>query len=144
MIGDRSVRPRKARSRRAFKVGFVAIATLIVAACGPMGPLRVGTIQLGRSLNADKSVAASATTFKPYETVYVSLLTEGAGKGTVAVSWRYAGQVIAQSERSVAYTQNAASEFHLQNAAGFPVGEYTVEIMLDGQTVATRNFRVVI
>src|SRR5262249_56386388 len=113
-----------------------------VAACGPSGPLRVGAVQLGRSLNADHSVAFSTATFKPHETVYVSLLTEGSGKGTVGVRWRYGTQVIGDTKQAVSFTRNAVTEFHLQNAQGFPPGEYSVDISIDGQTVATRNFRV--
>ncbi len=41
-------------------------------------PITVDTIQIGRSLNADQSVASQTTTFKPNETVYVSALEQRA------------------------------------------------------------------
>ena len=123
--------------------GYGGLTLLLAAslACGP-GSLRVATIQLGRSLNADNSVGISTTSFKPQDTIYVALLTEGAGRGTVAVRWLYAGQVIGQGSRAVAYKGNGVTEFHLQNARGFPAGEYAVEVSVDGQVVGVRNFRI--
>jgi hypothetical protein len=42
----------------------------------------------------------------------------------------------------VSYNERAATEFHFSAADGFPVGEYSVEILLDGKSVGTRTMRV--
>jgi hypothetical protein len=120
----------------------IAVATLS-AACGPSEPLKASTIQVGRSLNSDDSINAHTTTFKPNETVYVSVINEAAGKGAVAVRWVYAGQTISQESRDVRYTREGATAFHLQSpSAGFPEGEYRVEVQVDGQPAGARDFRV--
>lgn len=100
------------------------------------------TIQLGRSLNPDNSVASHTTTFKPNETVYVSVLTTDTGASTIGAKWSYAGRVIDEPKKDVSYKGSAATEFHLQSAGGFPPGEYKVEIFVDGAPAGSRTFRV--
>jgi hypothetical protein len=123
-------------------LGLLVGALLALAGCGPSGPLKVETIQLGRSLNPDNSVADHTTAFRPSDTVYVSVLTSGPGKGTISVRWTYAGQVIDQPQREVAYRDTAATAFQLANSGGFPVGNYAVEVSIDGESAGSRNFTV--
>jgi hypothetical protein len=131
-----------ARRRR----GVHPIASILfafLAGCGPRH-LHVSTIQLGRSLNADSTVAEHTTSFKPDDTIFVSVLTSGMGAGTISVRWTYAGRVIAEPKKQVSYTIPAATDFRLQSPAGFPVGEYSVEVFVDGQSVGTRTFHVAV
>lgn len=123
--------------RRCALVLFVALI-----ACGPQDPLRVDTIQLGRSLNPDNSVGQHTTTFKPLDTMYVSVLTPEKGRATIGVRWTYAGRVVSEPSKDVSYKGPAATEFHIQNSSGFPPGEYSVEVFLDGQSVGKRDYRV--
>ena len=44
------------------------------------GPLQLANIQIGRSLNQDRSIASITTLFKPSETVYVSVQTGAPAK----------------------------------------------------------------
>lgn len=110
--------------------------------CGLGQALRVTSVQLGRSLNADGTVANHTTSFAPGDTVYVSVVTTGAGSGVIGVRWMYSGRVVGEPKKQVSYTDVAATEFHLQSATGFPPGDYTVEAFFDGQSVGTRAFRV--
>jgi hypothetical protein len=113
------------------------------AACGPREPLKVKTIQVGRSLNSDDSVGTFTTTFKPNETIYVSLINDVPGKGTVSVRWVYAGHTVREEKKDVSYTREGATEFHMQSpSGGFPPGEYRVELQVDGQPIGARDFRV--
>jgi hypothetical protein len=124
----------------------VRLTTLIlctcVAACGSSRPLHITAIQLGRSLNSDHSVAEFTTVFAPHDTVYLSVLTRGGGSGTISVRWTYGGKVVAEPKKRVADRDVAATDFPLQSAGGFPPGEYSAEIFLDGKSVGTRTFRV--
>ena len=114
----------------------------MLAACRSNDPLRVNTIQLGRGLNPDNTVSGHTTRFKPTDTIYVAVLTDNAGSGTVAARWTFAGRVVSEPQKQVSYRGAAATEFHIQNSGGFPAGEYQVEILLDGKPIATREFRV--
>lgn len=118
------------------------VSLALCGACGSQAPLRVDTIQLGRSINPDGTVAAHTTQFKPTDTIYVSILTANTGAGTVGVRWTYAGRLVGEPSRQVKYTGPAATEFHLANSGGFPAGAYKVEAFIDGQPVGERAFHV--
>lgn len=124
------------------QIALFAVALAGTAACQPSGPLEVTTIQLGRRLNSDNSVAEHTTRFRPADTIYVAVLTAGPGSGTIGVRWLYAGQLISEPEQTVSYNSQAATEFHIQNSGGFPPGSYQVEVFLDGKSIDERNFRV--
>jgi len=130
------------RSRTLLVVTAVIALGLVAAGCRPSGPLRVTTIQTGKSLNSDKSVGNHTTRFKPDDTMFASVLTDGPGSGTIGVRWRFSGRLVSEETRNVSYRDHAATEFHIQNSSGFPEGEYTVEILVDGQSFATRALRV--
>jgi len=121
--------------------GLTALAACVaLVACSQ--PLTVGTIQLGRSLNEDSSVASQTSTFKPQETVYVSVLNPERGEGTLGVKWYFGSQLLSEREKPVAFKGAGATEFNLQSATGFPLGDYSVEVFLNGQSVGRRNFDV--
>jgi hypothetical protein len=119
----------------------LALAVLL-AGCGSGPPLTVSSIQLGRSLNADGTVGSFSTTFAPTDTVYVVVLTAGAGDATFSVRWIHAGRVLDEPKKQVSLKDRAATAFHLQSATGFPPGDYTVEVLMNGQPIGTRQFTV--
>jgi hypothetical protein len=121
---------------------LLTVGLFVCAACGPSEAVRITTIQLGRSLNPDNTVASHTTVFKPGETVYVSALNTEPGYGTVGARWTYAGRVIDEPKKDVSYKGAAATEFHLQGARGLPAGDYEVEIFVNGASVGKRTFRV--
>ena len=117
-------------------------AVVCVVACGPSEPLNVTTIQTGKSLNTDHSVGTHATTFRPKDTMYVSVLTAGRGAGTITVKWTFGGQVIHQVTRKVSYNGQAATDFRFQAGDGFPAGDYIVDVIVDGKPLETRRLKV--
>jgi hypothetical protein len=121
---------------------LLAGAALVVAAACSTGPLELANIQVGRSLNQDRSIASITTLFKPNETVYVSVQTKAGGKGVIGVKWKYGSQVIDEPTKQVDYSGPASTEFHLRNSGGFPPGDYSVEVFIDGVQVGSRNFKV--
>ncbi|MGE0816115.1 MAG: hypothetical protein AB7O28_15130 [Vicinamibacterales bacterium] len=121
---------------------FVAAAALAVLAAACSKPIAVDTIQLGRSLNADQSVAAQATTFKPNDTIYVAALNSSRGNGVISVKWYYGSQLLSEREKTVKFQGAGATSFNLQSASGFPEGDYSVEVFADGVSVGKRTFNV--
>jgi hypothetical protein len=119
---------------------FLSVAVLAVCGAGCGSSLSVASIQLGRGVNADSTVAGHTTTFKPDETVYIGVVTAGVGTGRIRVRWMYEGRVVGEPTKQV--RDAGATEFHLQNAGGFPPGEYSAEVFLDDQSAGTRTFRV--
>jgi hypothetical protein len=122
----------------------IAVLAAALSGCEAKEPLRVVQIQLGRSLNADSTIAAPAFSFKPHDTVFLSVMTAGRGSGTVSVRWTYAGHLIDEPKKQVhyAYKDSAATDFRLESAMGFPQGEYSAEVFVDGRPSGTKTFRV--
>ena len=116
------------------------LGVFLMVACG--SDLRVTTIQQGRSLNADHTVAGHTSRFLPNETIYVSVQVAGAGSGVVSVRWTYVDidRVVGEPKKDVSGA--GATEFHLQNAGGFPTGEYKVEAFLNGVSAGSKTFQV--
>jgi hypothetical protein len=118
----------------------LAITVLAIGvACS--GPLALTNIQVGRALNQDRSISSITTLFKPNETVYVAVQT-GAGKGVISVRWKFGDHLIDEPSKKVDYDGPSSTEFHLQNSGGFPPGDYSVEVLIDGVSVGTRAFKV--
>jgi hypothetical protein len=113
-----------------------------VAACGPSEPLNVVAIQTGRSLNTDHSVGRHTGTFRPKDTMYVSVLSVGRGAGTITVTWSFGGRLIHQVTRKVSYNDQAATDFRLQPGDELPLGDYAIEVLVDGKTIETRRVKV--
>lgn len=127
---------------RITNITALALVLLCATGCLRAEPLRASTIQLGRALGTDNSIAAHATTFKPGDVVYVSVLTEAPGSGSIVARWSFAGQPVTEETKKVSYSGAAATEFHFQSADGFKPGPYKVEILVDGQPAGEREFRV--
>ena len=125
-------------SRRTF---LTLLAAALLASCSKP-PLHVRTIQIGKSLNSDHSVGTITSAFKPTDTIYVAVLTDATGRSAITARWTYAGRMVSDETKNVSYTGEAATEFHIQNSGGFPEGDYKVTLLVDGQPVGEREFRV--
>ncbi|HEX4913517.1 MAG TPA: hypothetical protein VFV51_06160 [Vicinamibacterales bacterium] len=119
----------------------VIAAAVVMAACSD-APLQLANIQTGRSLNQDNSVGSISTLFKPNETIYVAVQTTGSAPGTISVKWKYQGRVIDEPSKQIDPSGPTSTSFQLQNSGGFPEGEYSVDILINGEQVGSRNFRV--
>lgn len=122
------------------RVFAVCFACALASACG--GNLTATGIQVGKSLNSDNSVGVLATTFKPNDTIYAAVLTDGSGRGTISAKFSYGGRVISEPEKRVSYRGSAATEFHIEYSGGFPPGDYDIELFLNGKSVGMRRVRV--
>ena len=104
--------------------------------------ITVSGVQLGTAIGADKQVAAPTDVFKPTDTIYASVATAGsAPRATLTARFTYQdGQVVDESSQDVAGA--GVTEFHISKPDGWPAGQYKVEVLLDGKSVATRSFEV--
>ena len=104
----------------------------------------VSSIDVGKGIGADKRVTNPVTTFRPKDTIYVSVLTEGASPSkTIAARWTFEdGQVVKEGTETIAPTGPAATEFHIAKPSGWPAGKYKVEITVDGAPAGSKDFEV--
>jgi hypothetical protein len=106
--------------------------------------VRVTEVTLGRAVGADKAVTDRTDSFKPNDTIYASVATEGsAPSATVRARWTFEdGQVVDESTRTIAPNSRERTEFHISKPSGWPAGKYKVEVFLDNQSVETKSFDV--
>ena len=106
--------------------------------------IQVARIEMGRSVDVDKRVADVTMTFQPTETVYASVVTQGAAPSAeLKARWTFQdGQLVAESSQTIAPTGNDATEFHLSKVEGLPAGKYRVEVFLNGVPAGTQEFEV--
>jgi hypothetical protein len=106
--------------------------------------VRVSQVDVGRSLTADKTIGDKTDSFKPTDTIYASIITEGTSSAaTLKARWTYQdGQVVDESTQTIAPTGNARTEFHISKPDGWPAGKYKLEVFLNGTPVATKDFTV--
>jgi len=104
----------------------------------------VTTVELGNQIGADKRVTQQITSFAPKDTIYATVVTNGsAPSATLTAKWTYQdGQVVNESTQTIAPTGPAATEFHIAKPDGWPVGDYTIEVWLDGQSAGTRTVTI--
>lgn len=106
-------------------------------------PMRITSIQLGKALNADKSLTTEAADFGVRDVIYAVVSTEGAATDAkLDAKWTFQnGKAVSDASQSVSPAGGMARhEFHIQKASAWPKGTYTVEIMLDGTSVGTKQF----
>jgi hypothetical protein len=105
---------------------------------------RVSDIALGSALRADKRIAAPTQQFAPSDTIFASVASEGvAPRVTLGARWTYEdGQLVSESQETIAPSGPAVTEFHISKPSGWPTGKYRVEILADGRTAGAREFEV--
>ena len=106
--------------------------------------VRVSHIYLGRDLTADKMIGNRTDSFKPNDTIYASVATEGAAPSTtIKARWTYQdGQIVSESTQTIAPTGDARTEFHVSKPDGWPAGKYKIEVLVNGATAGTKEFEV--
>jgi len=120
----------------------------VPAPAPPPAPVGVmlSAVTLGKAVGADKKVTAATEAFAKGDTIYASVDTTGAGSATLVAKWTYTkdGKTVPVKEDSATITPTgpATSEFHISKPDGWPAGNYSVEILLDGKTVSTKSFKV--
>ena len=132
----------------------LCLALLVVsAACGgktdtagttTSTAVRVTDVSLGRAIGGDKAITDATDTFKPNDTIYASVATDGSAQSaTVRAKWTFEdGQVVNDSTRTIAPNKPERTEFHISKPDGWPAGKYKVEVFLDNQAAGTKDFAV--
>jgi hypothetical protein len=106
--------------------------------------LRVADVALGKGIGADKHVSDATDTFKPNDTIYASVHTVGSAPNTtVAARWTFEdGQVVDERSETISPTGDAYTEFHISKPSGWPVGKYTLHVLVNGTEAQTKDFTV--
>ena len=127
-----------------------------IGACGgcskliPPEPLKMHAIEFGTGIDAESKITSPTKTFSPESTVYISIETEGAGKGTLVVDWAANSTVVEgqkQTYTTIVDTQRleinptgpAHFAFHFVPEDGWPKGTNRVRFTLEGSVDTDRH-----
>jgi hypothetical protein len=104
----------------------------------------VRSVDVGKAIDANKRITSPTTTFGRRDTIYVSVVTEGAAPSkTIAAKWTYQdGQTVKEQSEAIAPTGPAATEFHISKPKPWPVGKYKVEVTVDGASAGSKDFEI--
>ncbi len=118
-------------------------ATPAAPAPAPQQAVSVASIDLGSAVGADQKVTTATTTFSPKDSIYAAVSTTGSGNATIAVKWTYqGGQTVKEDSKTIAPTGPATTSFEISKPDGWPVGDYKVDVTLNGQPAGTKDFSV--
>ena len=112
---------------------------------GSTETMRVTDVDLGTAIGADKKVTGNEDDeFKPSDVIYAAVATEGTGSNaTLTARWTFEdGQTVEETSQTVSPTGPATTEFHVSKPSGWPEGKYKVEILLNGASAKTEEFKV--
>lgn len=107
------------------------------------GAVTLSMVELGSTVDANNKILASGTSFAPRDTVYASVDTSGSGTATLAAKWSYQdGQTVHEDSKTLNATGPETTAFMISKPGGLPAGNYKVEISLNGNQVASKDFTV--
>ncbi|HEV3076686.1 MAG TPA: hypothetical protein VHB47_19845 [Thermoanaerobaculia bacterium] len=144
----KSETPPEAGTPAASPAASTSATSPAAAPAAPTAPLKVVALTFGKSVGADQKVTAEADTFAPSDTIYAVVGTTGgspAARLTARWSWvsrSGAEKPVGNETKTISPTTDASTEFHLTKIDGLAIGDYKLEILLDGTSVATKAIRV--
>lgn len=121
------------------------------AAPAPAATASVASVDLGTAAGPDKKLTATVTGFKPKDKFIVSVGTNTsdpaatvAGKLTAKLTFANGAETIPVEEKSQDFnlTGTDTTNFEFTKASDWPLGKYKVEILLDGNSVQSKEFEV--
>ena len=106
--------------------------------------VRVTEVTLGRAIGGDKAITDRTENFRPTDTIYASVATDGsAPTATLRVKWTFDdSQTVNESTRTIAPQNRERTEFHISKPDGWPAGKYKVEVFLNDQPAGLKTFDI--
>ena len=117
----------------------------------PAATASIAAVDIGTAVDAGMKVTTAASTFKPADTVHVSIGTATsdpaatvAGKvGAKLVYLDKSGEMVVSDEtRDLNLSNTGNTSFQFAKPSGWPVGKYRIDISLDGKVVQSKEFDV--
>ena len=106
--------------------------------------LRVADVDLGNAISPDQTIAGNEDDeFKPADVIYAVVKTEGTRSAPLTARWTFEdGQTVEETTQTISPTGPSTTEFHVSKPSGWPEGKYKVEILLNGASAKTEEFKV--
>lgn len=111
----------------------------------PVAPLSVSELQLGKAIGADKKIVSQGTMFGVRDTIYVSVITNGAAqRAKIAARWTYNGPTVVKADSTTISPVGGESvtDFFIVKKTPWPTGAYRVEVLLNGMSAGSKDFEI--
>jgi hypothetical protein len=107
-------------------------------------PLRVSDIQTGKAVGSDNKIGDQTTSFAVRDTMYVSVITDGAAKDAkLTAKWTFNGKPVSEDSQTISPTGGTtATEFHISKKTAWPKGKYKVDVSLNGVSAGSKDLEV--
>jgi hypothetical protein len=106
--------------------------------------IEVVEVDLGKGIQADKTIRDETDDFAQRDTVFASVRTRGAADNvTLTARWTFQdGQVVDERSEAISPTGEANTTFFIAQPGGLPKGKYTVIVLLNGAEAQKKEFEV--
>lgn len=110
----------------------------------PSGDFRIVAVELGKAFDETGRIVKPQEVFAPGDAIHASVVGVGSSDGlTLSARWLAAdGSVVAEAGQSLAPTTPVATRFGITQPTPWPVGDYRVEIAINGRVAETRAFAI--
>lgn len=110
----------------------------------PASEFRVVRIDIGSAIDAEKRITSPTALFKPTDTIYAALTSEGSSPSvTMIARWTFEdGQPVGEGSQVIAPSGPAVTEFHISRPSPWPPGRYQLEVLANGAPAGMRTFEV--
>ena len=110
----------------------------------PATAVQVTSVVLGNSVDADGKIAAGATAFAPKDAIHATVsTTTSTANTTIVARWSYqGGQVVKEETQTLAAAGANTTSLTISKPDGWPAGNYTLDILLDGKSISSTPFSV--
>jgi hypothetical protein len=125
-----------------------APAPVVTPAPATMATVSVTGVDLGTAVGPDMKVTTPMTSFGKNDTVIAAVSTSTSDPiasvpGKLGAKWTFQdGQTVNDESKDVNFTGNGVTNFQVSKPDGWPVGNYKVEISLDGNVVQSKDFSI--
>lgn len=115
-----------------------------VAASRYLTPVALDSVDIGRSIDPDKTIRDTTTSFQPKDTLYAAIKISGsANSGLVrALVTDEQGKTVQDATRIVTPSRNETVTLQVAPPEGWKGGRYRFDVYLDDRLAATREFNV--
>lgn len=106
--------------------------------------IEIAEVDLGKGIQADRTIRDETDDFAPRDTVYASVRTTGTAENqTLTARWTFQdGQVVDERTETISPMGEAHTEFHISQPNGLPAGNYTLVILLNNVEKERKEFEV--
>jgi hypothetical protein len=121
-----------------------ASTTTSGGAVGDAAVVEIAEVDLGKGLQADRSIRDETDDFARRDTIHASVRTTGtSNSATITARWTFEdGQVVDERTETISPSGETYTTFFIAQPGGLPAGKYTLSVLLNGAEAQKKEFEV--